>query len=252
MKNEPWLKTEEGIYLQINLRLSTIQNFLNDVRKALDKYVQSELTEIGDDVDNGEYPKEYPKEYLLENFGEAIYNDMLPYLSLSFVMLISSEFEKSIKQVCSKLKERLKLETDLDDFKRKKGIGLIKGARKYLTDHGKFKNPDIKSWESIEDIYLIRNIIVHNELVYEKLRNNQKEAVNRFDKKNCGIKIYTDPFADILPNNENRQAEPTRILIDWNFCEYCIKETITFFEKLQTEHLKRLFGSLRLVSDKQD
>ncbi len=252
MKNKPWVQTEEYIYLNISIKLSTIQNFLTDSRKAFDKYVQSELGDIGNAIDKGEYPKEYPKEYLLRGFGEAIHHDLVLYFVLSYVMLISSEIEKSIKQVCGKLKERFRLETDLEDFKRKRAIGLIKAARKYLTDHGKFISPDIHSWKSIEDIYLIRNIIVHNELEYEKLRKIQKEAVNRLDKKNCGIKIEPDRFADFFPNHVNHNAEPTKILIDWKFCEYSIKEAMTFFDKLKTEHLKRLFSPPKLVSKKQD
>lgn len=251
MMEKQYFKTEQGIYLDIEFRLTFISNFLEESGKAFNKYIQGELAQISEDIDRGEYPKNISKDDL-QHLEDTMYSDIMPYFVLSYVILATAEFEKSIKKVCGKLKDRYKLITDLEDFRRKKGIGLVDAARKYLTDHGKFQSPEIQHWKSIKDIYLIRNIIVHNELEYEKLRKNLKEAVDRIAQKKCGIKIEPDSFAEFLTKDENYQPNPTKIKIDWKFCEYTIKEVMTFFNKLQKEHLERLFGSIKEVQSKTE
>ena len=89
MSFEPFSQTEKGIYMNFEIRLTSISNFLEDCEKAFDKYIQGELTQIGKAIDRGEYSNDYPKDNLLRGFNEAIHKEMVPYFVLSYVILVT-------------------------------------------------------------------------------------------------------------------------------------------------------------------
>ncbi|MCF8051135.1 MAG: hypothetical protein K9L59_07850 [Desulfobacterales bacterium] len=134
-----------------------------------------ELKQLPVPTDEEEYQTEYaPKIQAHKNEFEKVLPMLVGY---SFVMMLFSELEFRINEICRELKKRDHLPLKINDFKG----NLIERFSKFLIIANKPPLENIEKAE-ITDFILIRNCVVHNN-GFIKNFSDPKKLRNRVNNK---------------------------------------------------------------------
>lgn len=140
--------------------LQTIQQAISSLRRYLS--MMEKLIQEGEEVELGELVQQYPPEineeywaYVYPNQWQAV---MFRHFRASFVISALSVFEHYLKQICRDSQFISQYERG---YEAVKSGSTIANARQYLSAEIGFKQPNQLVWTRLQDMYEIRNVLVH-------------------------------------------------------------------------------------------
>jgi len=131
-------------------------------------------------------------------------------LRSAFILQLCKVIEPYLSMLCRDVKEITTSKISVGDLKG----GLYERNKKFLRAIGGFDKPNDRSWESIGDIYALRNTIAHHGGIVEG--SNTEKRVMSLMNKVPGISI---PSAGMLN-------------IEKSFCEHSISTVQDFIDDL--------------------
>ena len=202
-----WIDEEGGIRWDlIRINLDELGHFLQTVEGFIAREESQEVADIerefGECVDWAEH---YPWHW----------QDIIgSQLRQSYVVSLMSATEWHLKSICSEVNGILQAAVEPDDLKG----GTLSRTRKFLTKIAKFSKPSTTMWDDVANIYLLRNILVHNTGMFDGEKKGQVAAIMR---QFPGIKLESG-FVRFGPK----------------FCRSVHQRVEGFFKDLQGEYVR--------------
>jgi hypothetical protein len=137
-------------------------------------------------------------------------------LRQSFIVSLISAAENHVSDVCESVRTICKLPLSLKHLNG----SWIQRSHRLLVNLAGFSSPPESSWEKLDGIYLIRNVIVHSGGRIEEPKKIAK--VEKLRKEAPGISV-----------------EDSFLAIDSEFCEFAHDVVTGFFEQLHDQYRDR-------------
>jgi hypothetical protein len=147
--------------------------------------------------------------YVQQHYDDTWYQILTSQFYSSFVVWSFATFEELLSLFCMDVKLAAKTPIGWTELKGSK----IEQARKYLHTLVGFTRPQAKLWDQIEDIYLLRNLIVHN---------------GGFVFKSNKEKHITGHIVKVMPGLE---LEHERIKPKAEFCIEIVRLFVAYFQE---------------------
>ena len=209
MNNHP-IYVEYPICQRIRLSKIIAEDHFDDLRLFLDAI--SGLINRAEKRDTDAIIRQFEEHHM--NKDEIAWEEHYPYwwqdiIGLRFwrsytVSLIAAA-EDHLIDVCNIIQNISKSPIGIEDLRG----GTIARCKKYLTTFGKFVKPSQMSWDRMDRLYVLRNILIHSAAVAQEKSKNERKIKKLAKESNNTLETnpvieVTQPFCEwALENVKN-------------------------------------------------
>ena len=191
--------------------LHTIEDFISDQEKNDIARLKKEIENTSDCLQAEFWANNYPTHW------QGIF---AKHLRRSFFTTLMSLAEDHINMICRSVNAPI---TNVD-LKKKLNCSTICAAQVFLKEHGNFPLPSPELWKVVDNLYLLRNDIIHN-----GGRIDQGEQEERDLRREARLKA----IIEALPGLSLWSAGMLKIEKD--FCLFTLETIKTLFNELHRE-----------------
>lgn len=198
------------------VNLHGVQDYLEEMEKAIPLAEKNRQEILDQEESEGKW--DWEGYNINQQIVEMTFNKSLPrILSYSIITYLYTIVEVELFSIAKNLREQKNFELKINEIA---GNGIEK-AKIYLTKVAKINVSNDSSWNTLQDLRCLRNVIVHR--MGKQGDENQRKTINMLIKK------YGDQITLIGDNDDSQ------IIVSTKLCRHFIVEILGFFDRLFKE-----------------
>jgi len=191
--------------------LHTIENFISGQEKKDIARLEKEIENTSDRQQAEFWENNYPTHW------QGIF---ATHLRRSFFVTLMSLAEDHINMICRSVNTPI---TNID-LKKKLKCSTICAAQAFLEEHGNFSLPSPELWKVADDLYLLRNDIIHN-----GGRIDQGEQEERDRRREARLKAIIEDLPGLS------LISVGMLIMEKEFCLFALETIKGLFNELHRE-----------------